>query len=91
MERVGERDLPRLAPDDLVNGAQFLPANPLRPGEYRLVLKGDMVRDELCRAADANHLPPWLPERHTGDWVEGGTFESWFRIGQKGEPEHEQA
>jgi hypothetical protein len=67
-------------PDDLVNGAQFLPASPLGPGTYRVVLKGDMIRDEFCRGLDADHLPPWLPERPTGNWVQGGTFESWFTV-----------
>jgi DNA-binding beta-propeller fold protein YncE len=76
-------------PDDLVNGAQLWPGDsPLPPGEYRVMLKGDFIRDELCRAVDANHLPPWLPKRPTGDWVEGGTFESWFMIADK-EQEYE--
>ncbi len=68
-------------PDDLVNGAQiWLGKQQLPDGEYRVALKGDLIRDELCRAVDADHLPPWLPERSSGDWVEGGTFESWFII-----------
>jgi hypothetical protein len=68
-------------PDDLVNGAQiWLGDDHLPDGEYRVELKGDLIRDELCRGVDANHLPPWLNERPTGDWVEGGTFESWFMI-----------
>jgi DNA-binding beta-propeller fold protein YncE len=71
--------------DDLVNGAQFIPIASLSAGEYRVMLKGDLIRDDQCRGLDADHLPPWLPERHTGDWVEGGTFESWFIIGPLGE------
>lgn len=63
----------------LVNGAQFQPKKPLSPGvTYRVVLQGDFIRGEQDRGVDANHLPPWLPKRHTGDGVEGGTFESWF-------------
>ena len=43
-------------------------------------MKGDFIRDEKGLAVDADHLPPWLPNHGTGDGVEGGTFESWFRI-----------
>jgi DNA-binding beta-propeller fold protein YncE len=76
-------------PDDLVNGAQiWLGDQELPNGEYRVILKGDLIRDELCRGVDANHLPPWLPERSSGDGVEGGTFESWFTIGSKKESGH---
>jgi competence ComEA-like helix-hairpin-helix protein len=68
-------------PNDLVNGARFLPARPFNPNfEYRVIVKGDFIRDVDGRGVDANHLPPWLPARITGDWVEGGTFESWFTL-----------
>jgi len=47
----------------------------------RVIVNGDLIRDEKNkRGLDANHLPPWLPARKTGDGVEGGTFESWFRV-----------
>jgi hypothetical protein len=57
--------------------AAFLP-----PGEYRVTVHGDLIRDEKGRAIDANHLPPWFntANYHTGDGVAGGTFESWFTI-----------
>jgi hypothetical protein len=46
---------------------------------YRVVLKGDLIRAvSNGKAVDANHLPPWLNLRHSGDGKEGGTFESWF-------------
>ena len=49
--------------------------------EYRVRVLGDLIRDATGkRAVDANHLPPWLPDRPTGDCVEGGTFHSWFRV-----------
>jgi len=52
------------------------------PGEIRVVLKGDFIRDGTAKqhAVDGDHLPPWLPKRPTGDGIEGGTFESWFTI-----------
>jgi hypothetical protein len=68
----------------LVNGAQFVPLSQLSSGViYRVVLKGDFIRDEKHRGVDADHLPPWFPARryHTGDGVQGGTFESWFTLG----------
>jgi hypothetical protein len=46
----------------------------------RIVLLGDLVADGQGRGVDANHLPPWLPKRISGDAVEGGTFESWFSV-----------
>jgi hypothetical protein len=71
-------------PDELVNGAQFLPQptaiSHAPAGLYRVFLKGDLVRDQRDLAVDANHLPTWLPNRITGDGVEGGVFESWFRL-----------
>lgn len=43
-------------------------------------LIGDLIVDaQSKRAVDANHLPPYLPARKSGDCIEGGTFESWFQ------------
>ncbi len=80
-EILGIEQVPR-SPDDFVNGALFLPANPnlLPAGLYRVVLKGDFIRDKEKRGIDANHLPVWLPNRRTGNGVEGGAFESWFTL-----------
>ena len=65
--------------DAFVNGAWFKPAE-VHLGPLRVILKGDFIRDENGRGVDANHLPPWLPDRLSGDGVEGGTFESWFSV-----------
>ena len=43
-------------------------------------VRGDFIRDAQGRAVDGDHLPPWLPNRPTGDGIEGGTFESWFTL-----------
>jgi len=68
-------------PNDLVTGARFIAQRRFEPGfEYRVVIKGDFIRAEDGRGLDANHLPPWLPARKTGDGVEGGVFESWFTL-----------
>jgi DNA-binding beta-propeller fold protein YncE len=50
--------------------------------KLRIVARGDFIRDatEKLRAIDADHLPPWLNTRPTGDGIEGGTFESWFTL-----------
>jgi hypothetical protein len=69
-------------PGDPANGLQFRPRREwARDTDYRVVLKGDLVREfkDPRRAIDANHLPPWLNARKTGDGKQGGTFESWFR------------
>jgi hypothetical protein len=68
-------------PNATVNGAQFLPGRLgfVEKQEYRVILKGDFIRDAKNeKGIDADHLPPWLPKRPTGDGTEGGTFESWF-------------
>ncbi len=67
-------------PNAAVNGAQFRPGLDFLPNqEYRVLLKGDFIRDAKNeKGIDADHLPPWLPNRPTGDGTEGGTFESWF-------------
>jgi DNA-binding beta-propeller fold protein YncE len=55
------------------------------PTILRVLIDGDFIRGihqssgEL-RGGDFDHLPPWLPKRRTGDGIEGGTFESWFRV-----------
>ncbi|HLJ46303.1 MAG TPA: hypothetical protein VKU01_09865 [Bryobacteraceae bacterium] len=62
-------------------GAQFLPASGvLQAGDYRVILKGDFVRDVKLISVDADHLAPWLPNAPTGDLIAGGTFESWFTV-----------
>lgn len=67
-------------PNAAVNGAQFRPGlNFVATQEYRVLLKGNFIRDAKNeKGIDADHLPPWLPKRPTGDGNEGGTFESWF-------------
>jgi hypothetical protein len=66
-----------------VNGAQLVPGLSFsEKQEYRVVVKGNFIRDaKNGKGIDANHLPPWLPKRLTGDGTEGGTFESWFITG----------
>jgi len=68
-----------------VNGVRFVVAEEkqLASGStVRVVVKGDFIRDASAHhyAIDADHLPPWLPARETGDGIEGGTFESWFTL-----------
>jgi hypothetical protein len=67
-------------PDDAANGLLFIPASPfVENTTYRVVLKGDFIRDvKNLKAVDADHLPKWLNSRKSGDGIEGGTFESWF-------------
>ena len=68
-------------PTDPANGLRFTPSRGWLPETaYRVVLKGDFVREHkpAHRAIDANHLPPWLNMRKSGDGKQGGTFESWF-------------
>jgi DNA-binding beta-propeller fold protein YncE len=71
-------------PNDPANAARLLIKNTEfqrlnTVGIARVVVKGDFIRDAANhRAVDADHLPPWLPARPTGDGIEGGTFESWF-------------
>ena len=71
-------------PDDLVNGALFKFNEPLALGDYRITIKGDFIRDEHGHPVDADHMAPWLPALPSGDWVGGGTFESWFTIVKSG-------
>ncbi|MBW3632709.1 MAG: helix-hairpin-helix domain-containing protein [Chloroflexi bacterium] len=62
--------------------------------EFRVLVHGDFILGEkpiqlpdgkeVNPALDADHLGPGLPLRcPTGDWVEGGTFRSWFTIGDR--------
>jgi hypothetical protein len=53
-------------------------------GRVRVLLHGDLIRAQDGRGLDANHLPPWLPQRRSGDGVEGGTFDSWFTVIRRG-------
>jgi hypothetical protein len=57
-------------------------ATKLVNNKIRVLVRGDFVREaaEKQRAIDADHLPPWVPARLTGDGIEGGTFESWFTL-----------
>jgi hypothetical protein len=67
----------------LVNGLEFYPDQPFSPGEYRVEILGDLIRDGARgRGLDANHEPPWFPTAgyHSGDRVEGGTFHSYFTV-----------
>ena len=64
------------------NAARLMPADSLdSKTTYRVLVKGDFIRDVNGQAVDADHLPPWLPTATaTGDGVAGGTFESWFEL-----------
>jgi hypothetical protein len=80
--RIVEREEePHHDADTFVNGAMFQ-LREILVGAFtlRVVLKGDLIQDEHGLGIDGNHLPPWLPNRPTGDGVEGGTFESWFTV-----------
>ncbi|MBK6325157.1 MAG: helix-hairpin-helix domain-containing protein [Chloroflexi bacterium] len=74
---AGEPGLP-------ANGARFFPARGFETGRvYRVIVQGDFIRDVKERAVDGDHLPPYVPNRRSGDGLEGGTFESWFVLGDK--------
>jgi hypothetical protein len=67
--------------DVAVNSA-LITVKDLGPGDYRVAVKGDFIRNwKNGKALDADHLPDWLPNSPTGDGIEGGLFESWFTIG----------
>jgi hypothetical protein len=75
--------------DAMVNGAMFTIRGSVSGGSniYRVIIKGDFIRDQNGRGLDGDHLPPWVPGRRSGDGVEGGTFESWFVLSAgDGEP-----
>lgn len=95
----GVIDLNPIPPDAPATGARIRLRSenglPTRPGDYWVVIRGDMILGvktiklpngvEVNPALDANHLGPGLPKRcPTGDWVEGGTFESWFTVARQG-------
>jgi hypothetical protein len=65
-----------------INGVRLIGRVPARYylSEYRVLVKGHFIRDAQGRALDADHLPGWLPDRPTGNGIEGGTFESWFAV-----------
>jgi hypothetical protein len=61
------------------------------PGSYLVALRGDAILSQRVDdridgskgqlALDGNHLGPGLPDRcPTGDFIEGGLFESWFQL-----------
>ncbi len=66
---------------ETVQGMQIIRINVMDPmdtlGTYRLVIRGDFVTDVNDRALDGNFLGGETP---TGDRVEGGTFETIFRV-----------
>jgi hypothetical protein len=83
-ERCGT-EVAEIGPDDAgrCDGAVYRIANPevLQRGmRLRVLVNGDLIRDRDGRGVDADHLPPWLPDRPTGDGVEGGMFESWLTV-----------
>ncbi len=74
-------NLDQKAAGPTANGAQFIPGSgTLAPGDYRVIVKGDFIRDQKLISVDADHLAPWLPNAPTGDLIAGGTFESWFTV-----------
>ena len=73
----------------------FRPVEGFAPGRYLVTLRGDAILSrrvgkhidgsEGQLALDGNHLGPPLPKRcPTGDFIEGGRFESWFELGRQG-------
>jgi hypothetical protein len=86
-QQVGDVTTPftLLPPETTANGIQFRPEPAFTLGDYRVVVKGDLIRDAAGskKAVDANHMPPWFGSNNykTGDGVAGGTFESWFTLG----------
>ena len=65
----------------VVTAIGFTPSPAFLKGRlYRVRVLGDLIMDAKSkRAVDANHLPPYVPARKSGDCIEGGTFESWFQ------------
>jgi len=64
-------------------------------GDYIVYLHGDFVEDSrkdpadptgkkylTGKGVDADNLPGWVPNRASGDQIQGGTFESWFTFKQ---------
>ena len=88
-------DLTSIAPPTAANPANAIqiilsniPASPATQGgvTLRVVVNGDFIRSKdgkgVVRGADIDHLPEWLPNRLTGDGIEGGVFISWFQVKQ---------
>jgi hypothetical protein len=80
-------DLERIPgpPNEAVQAILFIPQRWEINQDYRIELHGDFIREtdgqgNLGPALDADHLPPWVPNRPSGDGVEGGLFESWFTV-----------
>jgi hypothetical protein len=72
--------------DALVNGVVIRMDDSvlnLIPSVFRIIVYGDLIRDGQGRSIDANHLAPWLNAQRTGDGVRGGTFVSWFTVGER--------
>lgn len=76
---------PDLSGDPLAAGIAFTPSGVQGDpdfgwltGLYKVVIRGDFVADETGRALDTDFLLGKLP---TGDNIPGGTFESWFVVG----------
>jgi DNA-binding beta-propeller fold protein YncE len=71
-------------PDGFCDGALYVFADPGSiPGRgtrLRVLVNGDLIRDRKGRGVDADNLPDWVPDRDSGDGIEGGMFESWFRV-----------
>lgn len=79
--------MPEADPDALVNAVRVtFSAQTLERGSgVRIRVNGDFIRGEhhvtgKMQGVDADHLPDWLPNRRTGDGIEGGSFESWFVV-----------
>ena len=73
-----------IAPDVM---KKLLRAGRGRSLRIRVQFNGDLVRESINSAGalrqlavDANHLPPWVPNRKSGDGIEGGMFDSWLRL-----------
>jgi hypothetical protein len=75
--RVDGHDLTSFRPirgSDLGNAVEFRPGSGgITPGDWRVVIRGDLIRDARGLAADLDLLA-------TGDRVEGGTFYSYFTV-----------
>jgi Collagen triple helix repeat (20 copies) len=53
---------------------------PEQGSRLRVIVNGDLIQDRNGRSIDGNHIAKWVPGRDSGDGVEGGVFESWFRV-----------
>jgi hypothetical protein len=88
---IGEGDINLNPPTSEVTAVQFQPQRDFKPREgiFLVVLRGDAILSQRTGtrldgttghfALDGNHLGPGLFTRcPTGDFIEGGRFESWF-------------